>query len=569
MAFDVFGLRDRVVGEYRDYVESFVHVRDPRVNDYVRTMLGGGELWPDAVLQLNPAYESSETLGELADKYVIAADSARYFGRDIRLHRHQREAIEAARASDHYVVSTGTGSGKSLAYLVPIVDHVLKNRPEDHSVRAIIVYPMNALINSQLAALQAFAKNWPGCPLTFGRYTGQDRGKDRDSILTDPPHILLTNYVMLEYMLIRSTDRALIHQTTRALKFLAVDELHVYRGRQGADVAMLMRRVRQRAGRDDLLCIGTSATLVSGEIRSDSRGRWRSNDDTDDEPEADGRRGSLLAGLKPYVTDSRNLLLLRPTAAPLDEVFLNSLAFALRRAIQIEYQVEEQEVAVELIGHEEHLSLLFWEAAEGGIGVWERLVAEPREFHRVARRALQLLHFDAESGAPVPEWEKRCTAACYDCLLSYSNQPFHRHLNRHSVREFLLILSRAGVAPSANSATYDAAYARLLGLLDPASSFEQSFLDFLYRNRLRLPDHAQHAPARDIAVQPDFYYERNGVPGVCVFVDGPHHTEHTTSLRDRSLREALKDQGFRVVGIASSRPLAEQIAENADVFRTA
>jgi Lhr-like helicase len=202
---------------------------------------------------------------------VIAADTARFFGRDIRLHRHQREAIEAARASDHYVVSTGTGSGKSLVYLVPIIDHVLKNRPKDHSVRAIIVYPMNALINSQLAALQTFAKNWPGCPLTFGRYTSQDRGKDRDRILTDPPHILLTNYVMLEYLLIRPTDRALIHQATRALKFLAVDELHVYRGRQGADVAMLMRRVRQRAGRDDLLCIGTSATLVSGENRSDSR----------------------------------------------------------------------------------------------------------------------------------------------------------------------------------------------------------------------------------------------------------------------------------------------------------
>jgi ATP-dependent helicase YprA (DUF1998 family) len=148
---------------------------------------------------------------------VIAPDTARFFGRDIRLHRHQRQAIDAARAGDHYVVSTGTGSGKSLAYLIPIVDSVLKNRPEDHSVRAIIVYPMNALINSQLAALQAFAKNWPGCPLTFGRYTGQDRGKDRDRILTDPPHILLTNYVMLEYMLIRPTDRVLIHQATRAL----------------------------------------------------------------------------------------------------------------------------------------------------------------------------------------------------------------------------------------------------------------------------------------------------------------------------------------------------------------
>src|SRR5215471_998700 len=78
---------------------------------------------------------------------------------------------------------------------------------------------------------------------------------------------------MLEYMLIRPTDRSLLHQATRALKFLAVDELHVYRGRQGADVAMLIRRVRQRAGRDDLLCIGTSATLATGEDRNATRTR--------------------------------------------------------------------------------------------------------------------------------------------------------------------------------------------------------------------------------------------------------------------------------------------------------
>ena len=200
-------------------------------------------------------------------------------------------------------------------------------------------------------------------------------------------------------------------------------------------------------------------------------GRWRSNDEAEDEPQAYGRRGPLLAGLKPYVTDIRNLLLVRPsTAVPLEEVFLHSLAFALRRAIQIEYQVEEQEVAIELIGREENLSVLFWEAAEGGIGVWERLVAEPREFHKIASRALRLLHFNSESGAPDPQWEKRCTAACYDCLLSYSNQPLHRHLNRHSVRDFLLKLSRAGVAPSLGRANYDASYARLVGLLDPASS---------------------------------------------------------------------------------------------------
>src|SRR5262249_46508656 len=192
----------------------------------------------------------------------------------IRLYLHQAEAIAAAQKNEPYLVSTGTGSGKSLAYLVPVVDHVLKNNPRDHSVRALIVYPTNALINSQLKAFEDFKqRNWPECPGVCRRYTGQDRGEDRDRILTNPPHILLTNYVMLEYMLIRPSDRSLLHQATRALKFLAVDELHVYRGRQGADVAMLMRRVRQRAGRDDLLCIGTSATLATGEDRNATRAR--------------------------------------------------------------------------------------------------------------------------------------------------------------------------------------------------------------------------------------------------------------------------------------------------------
>jgi superfamily II DNA/RNA helicase len=273
MGFDVFGLREQVVREYREYVESFIHIRDPRIERFVQDMLGRGELWPDAVLQLNPAYEPAGTLTDLAADGVIGKETARFFGPNIRLYRHQAEAVDAARKNEPYLVSTGTGSGKSLTYLVPIVDHVLKNNPADHSVRALIVYPTNALINSQLKALQDFKKNWPDCPVTFSRYTGQDRGKDRDRILTDPPHILLTNYVMLEYMLIRPTDRSLLHQATRALKFLAVDELHVYRGRQGADVAMLMRRVKQRAGRGDLLCIGTSATLATGEDRNAARGR--------------------------------------------------------------------------------------------------------------------------------------------------------------------------------------------------------------------------------------------------------------------------------------------------------
>ncbi len=264
---DVFKLREYVVDEYRSYVESFVNVHDERLAAYVRQRLDEGELWPEAVLQLNPAYEPAETLGELAEQGLLHADTARFFGPDLRLYRHQREAIDIARREEPYIVSTGTGSGKSLTYLVPIVDHVLRNNPDDASVRAIVIYPMNALINSQFNALENFAAE-KGLPVRFDKYTGDTKNEDRERILRNPPHILLTNYVMLEHVLIRPYERPLVKTFTRALRFIAVDELHVYRGRQGADVAMLLRRVAQKAGRQPLM-IGTSATLATGETRDE------------------------------------------------------------------------------------------------------------------------------------------------------------------------------------------------------------------------------------------------------------------------------------------------------------
>ena len=271
MGFNVFQLRDEVVGEYREYFESFVNVLDLRLDDYVRETLHKGELWPEGVLQLNPAYEEGPTLGVLKDNGVIHADTARFFGPGMRLRKHQAEALEIAQEGEPYVVSTGTGSGKSLTYLLPIADSIFANNPHDAKVRAILVYPMNALINSQLEALKEYkAKNWPNSPLRFGRYTGQDRDEARNEILNNPPHILLTNYVMLEYMLLRPHERTLLMHATKDLRFLVMDELHVYRGRQGADVAMLMRRLREKAG-GDLQMIGTSATVATGGTRDGRR----------------------------------------------------------------------------------------------------------------------------------------------------------------------------------------------------------------------------------------------------------------------------------------------------------
>ena len=244
---DVFQLRETVVGEYKNYVESFVRIYDERVDEFVRTQLAAGELWPEAMLQLNPAFVANRTLGELATAGTIRPETARFFGDGLELYQHQAEALTAAQRGDNYVVSTGTGSGKSLTYLVPIYDAIMRDHPERHTVRAIIVYPMNALINSQLDALKAYRDaNFPDSPVRFEQYTGQTRQENRQAIIDDPPHILRTNYVMLEYLLTRPFERTLLQTATHDLRHLVMDELHFYRGRQGADVAMLLRRLRGR-----------------------------------------------------------------------------------------------------------------------------------------------------------------------------------------------------------------------------------------------------------------------------------------------------------------------------------
>jgi len=108
---DVFKLRESIVDEYKAYVESFVRVLDPRVSEFVQEQLASGELWPDAVLQLNPAFEPGQNLQQLADAGTIHSDTARFFGEHIRLYRHQEESLEIAKRGEPYIVTTGTGSG--------------------------------------------------------------------------------------------------------------------------------------------------------------------------------------------------------------------------------------------------------------------------------------------------------------------------------------------------------------------------------------------------------------------------------------------------------------------------
>ena len=271
---DVFDLRGNLVSDYRDYVRSFIRIRDPRIAGFVDGILDAEGFWPEPLLQLNPTFRPGGTIDDLVGEGTLHPECSRIFridkseadhhGRQLLLHQHQRDAIRKAKEGRSYVLTTGTGSGKSLAYIVPIVDHVLRNG-SGRGIQAIVVYPMNALANSQNEELGKFIDR--GYPegerlVRFARYTGQERGDARDAIRADPPDILLTNYMMLELLLTRSEDRELV-RAARRLKFLVFDELHTYRGRQGADVAMLIRRCRHAFG-NDLLCVGTSATMASG-----------------------------------------------------------------------------------------------------------------------------------------------------------------------------------------------------------------------------------------------------------------------------------------------------------------
>jgi hypothetical protein len=300
-------------------------------------------------------------------------------------------------------------------------------------------------------------------------------------------------------------------------------------------------------------------------------GRWRKRpDDPIGDDETPDLAKAPIAGVRPYVTDDRNLLLLRVATAVKGrqrEQFLRTLVYALQRGIQVVYQVEEQEVAVELIGAGEHQRLLLWEAAEGGIGVWERMLDDPRSFAEVAREALRVCHFDPTTGAPDPAWAERCAVACYDCLLSYANQLEQRAIDRHLVRDYLLALTTGELRATAGR-DYETQYRWLRERTDPASPLERRFLDYLYERKLRLPDHAQYRPEADIATQPDFYYERDGMRGVCVFVDGPAHDAPDQAERDRQVRQALEDRGYRVVVIRHDRPFAEQVASEPTVFGT-
>ena len=151
---DIFSFHREVVSDYAEYVQSFIDIRDPRLREVVDQDLKSGQLWPDPLIQFNPAYTDAADITELTQDGTFHEGIADVF-HGFRLYEHQVQALQLGAQGKDFVVTSGTGSGKSLAFLGTIFNHVFRHIPGP-GVLAIIVYPMNALINSQYQEIRKF-----------------------------------------------------------------------------------------------------------------------------------------------------------------------------------------------------------------------------------------------------------------------------------------------------------------------------------------------------------------------------------------------------------------------------
>ncbi|MHC2371305.1 Lhr-like helicase [Bradyrhizobium diazoefficiens] len=268
-----FEFEHRLIDSYARFSRSFSSIRSDDLKTEIDRQYDARRFWPDALLSLNPRYLQGPTVDDLVasgDLDEATGKIFRFGSAPLRFHRHQAQSIAKARAGQSYVVTTGTGSGKSMCFFVPIVDAIVRARKagKPRKTCAIIVYPMNALANSQIKEIDKFISQ-SGLPDSIRpvvrRYTGQENQEERQRIAESPPDILLTNFMMAELLLTRQDDLdTKVMENARGLGFIVLDELHTYRGRQGADVAILVRRLRNRCAPDKApICIGTSATMAS------------------------------------------------------------------------------------------------------------------------------------------------------------------------------------------------------------------------------------------------------------------------------------------------------------------
>jgi DEAD/DEAH box helicase domain-containing protein len=309
---NTIALRDALLTRVTDFALDDHFVQDPDLTKALRKIWSGrpengglgSDLWVEGAF---PSTSADETMRQLVDRGLVHRELGKQLNRtgafpfEFTPHKHQLESIEAAASNDYprgarpaVVVTAGTGAGKTESFLIPMLNDLWQANPTPGGgIQALILYPMNALVNDQVGRLdkwlegqnrvssfhftsetpedaaRANARNLPPATPARFRTRQQARGLEDVNGARIPggggptPGVLVTNYSMLEYMLCRPQDAVFFGQN---LRVIVLDEAHIYSGNLAAEITFLLRRLLMRCGRrpEDVLCIATSATIGGG-----------------------------------------------------------------------------------------------------------------------------------------------------------------------------------------------------------------------------------------------------------------------------------------------------------------
>lgn len=305
--FNPIKAADKIKRDYIRYLKTSFHTKDKGVNDQFASILEE-KITRGPYVEISDSFLLGKSLSQLIEEGIASplfADLEKgkptNYRRVLPLHRslfkHQENALVKASEGRSLVITTGTGSGKTESFFLPLLNELLREKAKGElkdGVHALLIYPMNALANDQIKRIREILMYYPD--ISFGVYTGdteekESKGRDlykqqhsdsqyeelrrplpnemvsREQIKRKPPHLLITNYVMLEYLLLRPADNWIFQ--TSDLKFIILDEAHVYRGAAGMESAALYKKLLGRTASHPQFIL-TSATLGKrGESESD------------------------------------------------------------------------------------------------------------------------------------------------------------------------------------------------------------------------------------------------------------------------------------------------------------
>lgn len=295
MSFNVINASAKITEQYRRYLKTIFDIAQPEYKQLFNEQLESADPFSKGpYLDVTDSFVKGQSVSQLVDNGVLSSEFKRLPDiYDKTLYLHQQKAIEKTLDGKNIVVSTGTGSGKTECFLIPIINHLMREKEIygeiKPGVRALLIYPMNALANDQIDRLRRTLAKYH--EITFGSYTGQTEYKkekaleiykkintnpetgevpvrlenellSREEMKETPPNILITNYAMLEYLMLRPEDSVFFEgKHAHSWKFIVLDEAHTYTGSTGIEVSMLMRRVMAKLHNPQIQYILTSATL--------------------------------------------------------------------------------------------------------------------------------------------------------------------------------------------------------------------------------------------------------------------------------------------------------------------